>query len=70
MAVPRHDAASYVAPKGYAERTRRESELVRARLSADAVQLLERAEAIAREEDDNHVGTEHLTLALFDARAL
>jgi ATP-dependent Clp protease ATP-binding subunit ClpA len=35
------------------------------KLSALTATLLERAEAEARERDDNHVGTEHLVLGLY-----
>jgi ATP-dependent Clp protease ATP-binding subunit ClpC len=35
------------------------------KLSAQAASLLEQAEAEARARDDNHVGTEHLVLALY-----
>ena len=38
------------------------------KLSALTASLLERAEAEARARDDNHVGTEHLVLALYALR--
>lgn len=59
------DPRALIAPPEYARAAREGAQRVLPALADDARQILVRAQDEARQEDDNHVGTEHLVLAMF-----
>ena len=61
------DPDALVAPPEYARAAREGAAHVLPLLADDAHEVLARAQAEARLEDDNHIGTEHLVLAMLAA---
>ena len=55
---------SLIAPPEYASAAREQAALVLPNLTRDAREALERAQTEARRKDDDHVGTEHIVLAV------